>query len=130
MVEVKKGVNVDSHEEDPPAYFLVGPRGPIARVDQNKHGLGDDDSMFAKLLCDTMIEAQPALRGNTYLTEDALALIAMNVIRDVRALDIPYAEQPKEIIYRLKEPMIQALNEAKAKELEHAHNESVTLTAE
>lgn len=128
VVEVKKEVDVDNPRDDPPAYVLVGPKGYIAQVDLNKHGLGDDDPMFAKLLCDTMVEAQPELRNNKYLTGDVIMQITMKSIRDVRALDIPYENQPREVIHRLKGPMVQALREAKARELEHADNEAAKFT--
>jgi hypothetical protein len=127
--EVRRKVNVVNPEDNPPQHILVGPEEPMIKFDGNKDGLGDDDRRFAKLLCDTMFKAQPELKENTYLTEDVLFLEAMSLIESVRTLNMPYVDQTREIVYRMKKTMIAALNEAKDKEEDHADDESVSLTA-
>ncbi len=125
VLKASRGVNDDDPEDQVPEYCEIGPGGRVVRIDNDKHGLGDDDSWFAKLLLGSIIQAQPALRGNTSMTEDVLFLRTLSAIRDVKALNMPHADQPKEVIYRLKEPMIQAIKEAKVRGLESAENESV-----
>lgn len=127
--EVRRKVNVVNPEDNPSQQILVGLEGPMIKFDGNKDGLGGDDRRFAKLLCDTMFKAQPGLKENTHLTEDVLFLEAMSVIESVRTLNMPYVDQIREIVYRMKKTMIAAINEAKDKEGDHADDESVSLTA-